>query len=331
MPAPERPVLVTGANGFIGSHLVEALLGRGYRVRCLVRRTSDVSLIGHLPVEWAYADLNDGGGLDLACSDVHAVCHCAGLTRAIDAETFLRVNAGGTEALARACLRAAPDIERFLFVSSIAAAGPAPSLDSPASESGPPRPITGYGRSKLAAETALLAMADRLPVTIVRPAIVFGPRDRDLLTYFRLVRRGLELQLGTEERWVSLIYIRDLVSLMTLSLESGLAVGRVYYASCLHCTRRALGQSIARALNRRTVSIALPYAVLAPLAAWSSVQAKLTGRPGLLNDQRAIDMRQRYWLFSGERAGAELGFTPQFDLDSAVSETAQWYQENRWL
>jgi nucleoside-diphosphate-sugar epimerase len=84
-------------------------------------------------------------------------------------------------------------------------------------------------------------------------------------------------------------------------------------------------------LKRRTVSIALPFAVLAPIAAWSSMQAKLTGRPGLLNDQRAIDMRQRYWLFSGERAGAELGFKPQYDLDSAVCETAQWYCENRWL
>ena len=330
MPA-ERPVLVTGANGFIGSHLVEALLGRGYRVRCLVRRTSDISFIRHLPVEWAYADLNDGGGLDAACRDVHAVCHCAGLTRAIDDETFMRVNADGTEALARACLRAAPGVERFLFVSSIAAAGPAPSLDGALRESSAPRPITWYGKSKLAAENALFAMADRLPVTILRPAIVFGPRDRDLLAYFRLVRRGLELQLGTVERWVSLIYVRDLISLILLSLASEPAVGQIYYASCTQCTRRALGHSIARALNRRTVSITLPFSVLAPFAAWSSVQARLTGRPGLLNGQRAIDMRQRYWLFSGERAGEELGFKPQFDLDSAVSETARWYQENRWL
>jgi nucleoside-diphosphate-sugar epimerase len=329
--APDGLVLVTGANGFIGSHLVEALLARGCRVRCLVRRSSDLAFIRHLAVEWAYADLSDGEALDQVCRGIHAVCHCAALTRALDEETFMRINAGATEALARACLQAAPDMARFLFVSSVAAGGPAQSKEEPVSESSPPRPITWYGKSKLAAETALLAMADRLPVTIVRPAPVFGPRDRDFLPYFRLVKRGVQLQVGGGDRWVSLIYVRDLISLIVRSLESEAAEGRVYYACGAAHTRQEFTQAIARALGKRTVSVALPSALLTPIGRWSRFQARLTGQPGLLNEQRMLDIKVRHWLFSGDKARQELGFTPDYSLDSAVRETVRWYRENRWL
>ena len=331
MLAPDSLVLVTGANGFIGSHLVEALLARGYRVRCLVRRSSDLSFIRHLAVEWTYADLSDGDALDHVCRGIHAVCHCAALTRALDEETFMRINAGATEALARACLQAAPDMARFLFVSSVAAAGPAQSKDDTLSESSPPRPITWYGKSKLAAEKALLAMTDRLPVTIVRPAPVFGPRDRDFLPYFRLLKRGLDLQVGGDDRWVSLIYVCDLISLILLSLESEAAEGQIYYACGPAHTRQEFSQAIARALGKRTVPVALPSALLTPIGLWSRIQARLTGQPGLLNDQRILDIKVRYWLFSGNKARQDLGFAPEHDLDSAVRETVHWYRENRWL
>jgi nucleoside-diphosphate-sugar epimerase len=329
--APDSLVLVTGANGFVGSHLVEALLARGYRVRCLVRRSSDLSFIRHLDVEWAYGDLSDGDALAQACRDIHAVCHCAALTRASDEQTFMCINAAATEALARACLQAAPGLARFVFVSSVAAGGPAQSKEDPVSESSPARPITWYGKSKLAAETALLAMAGRLPVAIVRPAPVFGPRDRDFLPYFRLVKRGLELQVGGDPRWVSLIYVRDLTALIVRCLESEAAEGQVYYACGAALTRQEFTHAIAHALGKRTVSVALPLTLLTPIGLWSRIQARLTGRPGLLNDQRILDIKVRYWLFLGDKARQELGFAPEYDLDSALRETVRWYRENRWL
>lgn len=195
-------VLVTGANGFVGSHLVEALLAKGYRVRCMVRRTSDLTFIQHLPVEWAYSDLGDSAAGDLqeACRDVDAICHCAALTRALKEETLHRVNSQGTVALARAGIEANLNLRRFVHVSSQAAAGPSQGPDDILDESRPRQPITWYGRSKCAAERALLDMADWLPLTIVRPAPVFGPRDRDFFTYFELVKWGLNLQLGRSER-----------------------------------------------------------------------------------------------------------------------------------
>jgi len=324
-------VLVTGANGFIGSHLTEALLARGYRVRCMVRQSSDLKYIQHLPVEWARADLSDAEQLRAACQDVDIVCHCAALTRAIDQETFLRINAGGTEALARAAFEANPDLQRFLYVSSQTAAGCAQAPDDLIDESRTPQPLDWYGKSKWAAEQALHALDGQLPVTIVRPTAVFGPRDRDFFTYFDLVNRHLELRLGRDERWVSLIYVRDLVDLIILSIESETAIGETYFGSAWATTYTEFGGTLARALDKRTIRVTLPLAALTPIVLVAKVQERLTGKPALLNEQRVLNMRQPYLVCSGEKARRELGFVPKYDLEMAVEETTSWYRENDWL
>lgn len=324
-------ILVTGANGFVGSHLVEALLEQDYRVRCMVRRSSDLTYVRDLPVDWAYADLDSGQDLRQACKGVDAVCHCAALTRALDEQTFMHVNAYGTKALAEACLEAAPDLKRFLFISSLSACGPATSADDLVDELCRSAPITWYGRSKLAAEEALLDLADRLAVTIVRAAAVFGPRDRDLFTYFDLVNRGLDLQLGRSERCASLIYVHDLVQLLLLGLEDNGAIGQIYLA-CGHATAHTeLSAAIARTLDKQPRQIRLPMAVLTPIAWWATVQGRLTRRPALLNDQRILDLRQPYWLCSDEKAQRELGFAPDYDLQTALQETTDWYVDKGWL
>jgi len=328
-------ILVTGGAGFIGSHLVEALLARGYRVRCMVRRTSDLAFVRHLPVEWAYADLCDGEGLRAAIQGTEAVCHCAALTRALDEETCLRVNTHGTEALARACLEATPRLRRFLFVSSVAAVGPSDGPGDIVDEARSPRPLTWYGRSKLAAEQTLRAVAGegdaRLPLTIVRPAAVYGPRDKDFHAYFRLIKLHLNLQLGQGERHISLIYVRDLVDLLLRALHQEEAVGQTYFGCGPASTYGGLAETIARALDKRAVRITVPLAALGPMAAVSRVQGRLTGRPALLNDQRLIDVRQRSWLFSGEKARQELGFEARYSLETGVRETAEWYRREGWL
>lgn len=326
-----KRILVTGANGFIGSHLTEALLSRGYEVRCMVRRTSDLTYLRDLPVEWFYADLRNTDDLRQACIGIDAVCHCAALTRALDEETFFRVNTQGSEALARACLEANPGLRRFLFVSSAAAIGPSHGPDDIVDESSPPRPITWYGKSKWAAEQALRSMNGRLPLTIVRPTAVFGPRDRDFFTYFELVHRRLALKLGRQERRISLIYVHDLVELILLALENESALGQTYFGRAYVSNYSQFSEMIARALDKRPITITLPEMVLTPIEWWSKVEAKITGRPALLNDQRILDMREHYWLCSSDKARQELGFAPHHDLEAAVQATADWYQENGWL
>jgi nucleoside-diphosphate-sugar epimerase len=183
----------------------------------------------------------------------------------------------------------------------------------------------------LAAEQALLSLDGRLPLTIVRPSAVFGPRDRDFFAYFDLVKHGLNLQLGRQQRMYSLIYIRDLVELILLALESEAAEGQTYFASSFAYSYTELSEVIVRVMGKRPLRITLPEAVLTPIALWSKVQGWLTGKPALLNDQRVVDMRQHYWLCSGEKARQELGFVPKYDLETAVRETADWYRRNGWL
>ncbi len=331
MEAPEFRVLVTGASGFVGSHLTEALLARGYRVRCMVRRTSDLTFIQHLPVEWAYADVRDAESLHSACQDVDIVCHCAALTRALDQETFLRVNAQGTEALARAAMTANPNLHRFLYISSQSAAGPSKGAEDFRDEARLPQPLNWYSKSKLAGEEALLSMGDRLPLTIIRPSAIFGPRDRDFFAYFHLVKWHLELKLGQADRWYSFIYVRDLVELILLALENGIALGQTYFGSGPAHTYAELAETIGRAMDKRVLRIPLPEAILTPIALGAKVQERLTGRPALLNEQRVRDMRQPYWLCSGEKARRELGFEARYTLESAIEETADWYRESGWL
>jgi nucleoside-diphosphate-sugar epimerase len=324
-------VLVTGANGFVGSHLTEALVDRGHRVRCMVRTSSDLAYIRHLPVEWVYGDVCDTDGLHQACQKVDILCHCAALTRAVDEETFLSVNTEGTKALAQAAVEAAPNLQRFLYVSSQSAAGPSRSADDYVNESRPPQPITWYGHSKWAAEQALLSMNDDLPLTIVRPAPVFGPRDRDFFTYFDLVNRHLQLKLGRDERRISLIFVHDLIDLIILALENEAAVGQTYFGCGEATTYEQFSASISKALGKRSMRITLPVWILTPIALVAQAQEWLTGQPALLNGQRVKDMRQPYWLCSGEKARMELGFEPRTDLETAVRATADWYREYGWL
>jgi dihydroflavonol-4-reductase len=323
-------VLVTGANGFIGSHLTEALLAQGYRVRCMVRGSSDCRFIAHLPVEWAYADLQEEEALGQACSGVKAICHCASLTRALDKETFLRVNTKGAEMLAQAALEEAPGLERFVYISSHGAVGPSRDIEDYVNEKRPGQPLGWYDQSKWAAEQALLAMNERLPLTIIRPAAVFGPRDRDFFAYFDLVKHHLSLALAGERR-ISLIYVHDLVALILLAMENEAALGEIYFGCNTAHSYQEFSEAVVKALDKRTLKVTLPLVALQVIGLGANVQERLTGRPALLNEQRLLNMRQPYWLCSNGKARRELGFVPQYDLETAVQKTARWYIEHGWL
>lgn len=326
--AAKGRVLVAGANGFVGSHLVEALLAQGYQVRCLVRRTSDLTFIRGLPVEWVYGDIARGEGLEAACASVDAVCHFAGATKARDRETYFQVNAEGTRRLLAACERVAA---HFVYASSLAAAGPSPD-GRPIDESHPPQPLTFYGQSKLQGEQFCHEYADRFPMVILRPPAVYGPRERDIYFYFQMVNRGVELLLGRGERRASFVFVQDLVALVLRVLEDDRAVGQTYFvAEGKSYDWREMSELVATALGKRTVRVVVPEGLLPAIAAVAGLQARFTGQPALLNDQKLIELRQRYWVCSAEKAHRELGFEAQYDLATGVRLTAQWYRQQGWL
>ncbi len=204
-------VLVTGGTGLVGSHLVELLLRKGHAVTCLVRDPERLRWLGGMDVDLVQGDCSQPGSLVPAVRGASIVFHLAGLTKAIHARDYYRVNHLGTRNILEACARHNPGIEKFVLVSSHAAAGP--SRDGrPVKETDVPGPVSDYGRSKLLAEEEALRYKNELPVVILRPSAVYGPRDADMYELFRWAARGLTLEIRGGERYFNLCYVEDLAA-----------------------------------------------------------------------------------------------------------------------
>ncbi len=321
--------LITGAGGFIGGHLAAALAQRGYRVTCLVRRDPPPWL-RDLPVEFARGDVTDLASLREAVRGTHYVYHLAGLTMAAHPDTYFRVNHQGTVNLLRACRDTGGGQHRFVLVSSQAAAGPA--MDGrPLREEDPCRPIDPYGASKLAAEEATAEAARDLPVTVVRPAVVYGPRDRDVLTFFRLIRRGVYPLLGRVQE-VSLIHVDDAVRGLVLAAESEVAVGRTYFiANPQPYPLRQLFAWIAQTLGVRPLPVPVPYPLLLAAGYAGEVMGRVRGSRPPFDRAKSRQLGYRSWACDSSRARKELGLYPTVQVPEGLRSVAQWYRSAGWL
>jgi nucleoside-diphosphate-sugar epimerase len=323
--------LVTGANGFVGSHLVQGLLERGFQVRCLVRKTSNLRWLSGLKVEYVYGDIADKKSLSGAVGDVDYVFHCAGLTKARSKEEYFKANADGTKNLLQACSEEDPQLHRFVYVSSQAAVGPGAD-EKPLDESAPCRPVTYYGKSKLEGERIASEFASRLAITIIRPPAVYGPRDTDILGFFKVVNKGFRISFGAGQSFLSLVYVKDLVDGIIQAAENPASRGQTYFIAGdkVYSWKEAFG-IIAKVLDKRTVPLRIPKSVVLFLASLSESFSKLLGKTAVFNTEKAREITQRYWGLDVSKAKTQLGFSPEYDLVKGAEETAAWYREMGWL
>ncbi len=327
----ELTALVTGANGFVGSHLVEGLLSRGYQVTCLVRKTSNLRWLSGLKVKYLYADISQKESLKDVLTEVDYVLHLAGLTKAKNREEYLKANYQGTKNLIEVCIHDNPQMKRFVYVSSQAAVGPGKD-GKPLDETAPCNPITDYGRSKLEGEKIVLGHSSEVPVTIIRPPAVYGPRDSDILGFFKVANKGLKTLFGRGESYMSMCYVGDLADGIILAAENPRAVGRTYFvADDKSYSWREAFQIIAKILNKRTITIRIPKSILYTIAFFSENMFRLLGKPAVFNVQKVRELTQRYWLCDVSRAKRELSFSPQHTLEEGAKKTVQWYKERGWL
>lgn len=326
MPNAERPALVTGGTGFVGSHMVDELLDRGVPVRCLVRNPSRLRWLEGRPVERVEGELRRSD-LEPAVDGAGPIFHFAGATRG-SAEALWAANHEGTRALLAACeARGHPG--PVVFCSSLAAAGPA-EPGRPREEDDRAEPISDYGRSKLAAEEEIRSRGDRIAGVILRPVAVYGPRDRDTLPFFRMAGRGLVLMPGRGDQEVQVVYVRDVARAAWRAAERREAAGRTYFIAHPRVVAwRELARAIGRALGRRVVAVPTPRALLVALGAL--VERWGPSGPGQLDRRRARDLAVAAWTCRCDRAQRELGWTPAFDLDEGLRETANWYRAQNWL
>jgi nucleoside-diphosphate-sugar epimerase len=321
--------LVTGATGFIGSHLVDELLNRGYEVSCLVRKTSNTRWLEGLNIENVEGDCSDRDSLNQCVRGKEYIFHLAGLTKTYNKKDFYAVNTQGTENIIEAVRRYNPTIKRFLHLSSLSAFGPKTGNSLPC-ESHTPRPVSDYGKSKLMSETALLKYSDSIPITILRPSAVYGPRDREFFLFFRFIKRRILPYWGNGS--TSLIYIDDLINAILLAVEQEKAAGNKYFLSDgIVYSHNELINAIASALSVKVMKIKFPKPVFLTISFFSEGISKMSGKSTMINRDKMKELFSKNWLCDITKAKKELFFTPKIEINKGIQWTADWYKIHQWM
>jgi nucleoside-diphosphate-sugar epimerase len=322
--------VVTGASGFVGSHIVDDLIARRVRVRAVVRGSSSRRWLDGKGIEFADAAMEDEPAIRRALAGADWVVHAAGLIRARSAAEFHECNVGGTERMLRASRDAG--VRRFVLVSSQAAAGP--SADGrPVTEEQAPRPISAYGESKLAAERAVLGAPGgaEMGMTVIRPPAVYGPRDTAILKVFSLAKRHIQPVLRRRGRF-SIIHVTDLASAVHAALTREEAIREVFFASEPDETDYAeLGTFVRESLRTWTVPVAFPRWALMGVALGAEAFAAMARQAPLLSREKLREISAGDWICSSRKIRERLGWTPRIPLQEGILATADWYRGAGWL
>lgn len=322
-------VLITGANGFVGSWLASFLAERKHEVRCLVREGSDRSALTHPEVSIVSGDVTDPSSLAAALDGVEVCYHLAGIRRGTTRSDFMRVNAEGTRLLAEAMVQM--KARRLVLCGSLAASGP--SLNGqPRREEDPFAPEEWYGESKAEAERILFSFEDQLEVTSCRPARIVGPGDHENLTFFKLVKRGVVLKLLGRERRISFIDVEDVLEQLVLQGERKEAVGQAFFcASAQTESVESLMTYIAEVLGQKTRTVPLPESVLLGAGGLADLVSTVSGRKLPLNRKLAKQLLAPGWTCTTDKATRLLGFTAKRSVRESVKRSGEWYLEHGWL
>ena len=317
-------IFITGGSGFIGSHLLDRLRASGEPGRFLSRRRDWKAAS---PLETAYADLSDGPAIEEALEGVDTVIHLAGATKALRPADYRAANVLATEVLARACARRG--IRRLVHVSSLAAAGPSPG-GRPLDEEAEPHPISHYGRSKLEAE---IIVRTHVPeAVILRPPVVYGPRDTGVLEVLKPIARGYALEITGGPRFFSAIFVADLVDALLAAARVDRAAGRTYFAA--HPKANSWGEladAASRIMHVKPKVLRVPPALAAAVGYGADIWSRMTGKPGIISRDKIADARCACWTCDWRRAAAELGFEAKTSLEEGLAQTLSWYKESGWL
>jgi nucleoside-diphosphate-sugar epimerase len=325
--------LVTGGSGFLGSHVVERLARAGRPVRALVRQSSDTKFLKSLPgVELCEGSVDDLASVKRAAAGVSGVIHVAGLVKARSADEFMRVNRGGTEHLLDAALDNRATIKRFVLVSSLAALRPSDASGNPVPEDAEPRPVTDYGKSKLAAERAALARKGDLSLVILRPPAIYGPRDREILAFFKSIKLGVLPLLGSTQNKLSMIYGSDCAAACVAALDRDVPSGSAYHVDdgSVHTLEELIVLAEKAMGQKAKFRFHLPRRLVETAALGAELYGRATNQAVMLTRDKLNELFEQ-WVCDGSRARRELDWKPEVSFDVGVQRTMAFYREAGWL
>jgi nucleoside-diphosphate-sugar epimerase len=284
-----------------------------------------------LPIEVHWGDCNDKNSLREAVEGVEQVFHLAGVTKAVHEKTYFEVNAFGTENLIHACLENNPRIQKFIYLSSQAAAGPCRNGNKK-KESDQCKPVSPYGQSKQMGEELAMAHAQELPLLILRPSAVYGPRERDIYTFFKLLSKRIKPCLPSKDQHISLCYVEDIIQAILLAAQVKGSSGEIFFLSDGQDYRlEEIGDIFAQAMGVTTFCIRVPEWMIIGMASFSEYLSKLSGKPPLLNKGKVEEILQRNWVCDITKAKTALGFEPHISLAQGAKLTFEWYKKENWL
>jgi dihydroflavonol-4-reductase len=323
-------ILLTGASGFVGSHILDSLRRRGLATALLLRPESSRRFIAPQlsGIELRTGSIDDPGSLQRAMADITHVIHCAGATRASRIAGFYEVNQAGTRNVVNA-VNQQGRIQRLVHISSLAAAGPA-QPENPAREQDPPRPVSEYGKSKLAGE---LEVRDhcRAEHVILRPSAVYGPRDAEFLRLFQAAKCHLLAKLGGGQA-LSLVFVRDLAEAVVTCLDHPAAAGKTYFVAGREVvTARRMAEEVAAQMNVWTLPLPVPLALVWLMCLAQEIRTRLTGKPNVLSIQKFAELRAPGWVCDPTLLERDTGCVCPTTLKTGVAETLSWYREQHWL
>lgn len=325
-------VLVTGGSGFLGSHIAEQLVAAKHDVRCLVRKTSKVEFLESLGVELVDGALDRPESLAKAVEGCDAVIHSAGLVKARNDAEFLAAHVDGTVSLAKAAIERAPKLRRFVHVSTAAVMGPG-ALDRLHTVHDAPNPLTKYAKSKLAGEKALLALKDQLPITIVRPPAIYGPRDSEILAFFKMVRRTrVAVRMGSSLETVSMVYGADAADACIRAIDDPRPSGSIYFVDDGEAhSFKSMAEAIAEGYGVRLYGFPrVPEVVLRAAAAVSDAYAETFDKAVMFSTDKLGELLMMHFRVDASDTRKHLGWTAKTSFRDGAKITADWYREKGW-
>lgn len=328
----KQKVLITGASGFAGFHLIEAALAKGLDVSIAVRKSSKTDHLKSYNITYTYPEFSSIDNLEKELKEkrYNFIIHAAGTTKAKNEEEYNTVNALYTSNMAQAAANAGGSLQKMVFISSLAALGPLKNNERLISEETIPTPVTAYGRSKLLAEERLKDI--KFPIIVLRPTAVYGPRDRDIYIVLKTFAKGFEPYIGTTSQQLSFVYVKDLASVSVNALFSSDAANGSYNITDGNCYDRYEMANITKGvLNKKTVKVHLPLPVVKNLALLLEKTFGWFNKMPALNADKLNELTAVNWCCDIEKAKRQLGFNPAFNLQQGLKETLEWYKLNKWL